>query len=1082
LTESERHLRDERNRALQARAEAEAARDTAETARRDAEAAQEREEAQGYLARIGLASEKIADNAFGDALRILQAYATGKQASRRHWEWGRLRWLCALDSLSVEAEDRVESLAVAPGGKWVVTGHGDGGVRIWEAQQAGPPRRRLQLAHPVLALAISPDAQFLAAADGARIQLWQLDQGDQADAPRHTLSGHRDDVLSLAFAPQGDRLLSGARDGASALWRWPSDGAPAHVVGGHHGPVWSVAFAPDGQSFLTASEDAKVILWQIANPSKKIFRGHRSAVYCAAFSPDGRYIASGDYDGRVLVWEPNLLAEDIVALQRRLDAGPSGSRPPDGTRRDDVLPPHLNANSATGPQNDDAGVRVLAGHTDAVRSIVFARDGRWVLSGSHDHTVRAWNWSQDLQERNAVRILRGHGGWVRACAFLRDGNAAVSAGDDRQLKYWDIHSYEERRVLEGHRDAILRAAFAPDGQTLVTASRDHAARLWGVADRRSTRLEEGHAYLAQRALFTQDGKMLLTAAFDNTVLKWDRATGGQMPFETAQRLEGVGRNGVMALSHDGQWLLTASDENAARLWDARTGRLLQTLEGHRDEVTAVAFAPGDALAFTGDAKGRGLLWRRADASGPWQQAAELQGHRQGLRINAARFLPDGRRLLTASADHTVAQWDVVRAEEQKPLVLAHPDAVTLLAVAPSGQLALTACADRRVRLWDVDRAVSVILDNGQARPENERIDAVAFAPDGRQALVLWGGAQELQLYAWPAVPALEEAPTRRVLRGPFGAASAALFTPEGTQVLTVGGDGARLWNVQAGLQRVATYRPHGAVSAADFSSDGRYVLTGGWDGAVKIWDLHQTPPVVILKLENPHAGRAVQAAVFSPGARSLAQQRILTVGDDGTAKLWDVDLPGKRYALHAVQKPHSLCIRSAAFAPDGSWIVTASDDGTAKLWPAEGDGAAIVLRGHRQPVLSAAFAPATSAGSARPLVVTGSSDRTAIVWQIDWQQKTATAQTVLAGGHTASVLAVAFSPDGRRVLTGGEDNLAKLWETSSGREILTLKYHRQEVTAVAFSPDGRLALTASGDGEAVLWPALDWCPDAEVPP
>jgi WD40 repeat protein len=84
-------------------------------------------------------------------------------------------------------------------------------------------------------------------------------------------------------------------------------------------------------------------------------------------------------------------------------------------------------------------------------------------------------------------------------------------------------------------------------------------------------------------------------------------------------------------------------------------------------------------------------------------------------------------------------------------------------------------------------------------------------------------------------------------------------------------------------------------------------------------------------------------------------------------------------------------------------------------------------------------------------------------------------------GHTASVTAVTFSPDGARVLTGSQDTTAKLWdptvaeaERAQGSELLTLSGHTQEVTSVAFSPDGRQALTGSRDGTAIIWPADDW--------
>jgi WD40 repeat protein len=89
-------------------------------------------------------------------------------------------------------------------------------------------------------------------------------------------------------------------------------------------------------------------------------------------------------------------------------------------------------------------------------------------------------------------------------------------------------------------------------------------------------------------------------------------------------------------------------------------------------------------------------------------------------------------------------------------------------------------------------------------------------------------------------------------------------------------------------------------------------------------------------------------------------------------------------------------------------------------------------------------------------------------------------------GHTDAVSAVAFSPEGRRVLTGSRDRLVKVWEAATGatqaaatgpiagKELLTLRYHEQAITSVAFSPDGRSILSASFDGTAIVWPTTDW--------
>jgi WD40 repeat protein len=219
-----------------------------------------------------------------------------------------------------------------------------------------------------------------------------------------------------------------------------------------------------------------------------------------------------------------------------------------------------------------------------------------------------------------------------------------------------------------------------------------------------------------------------------------------------------------------------------------------------------------------------------------------------------------------------------------------------------------------------------------------------------------------------------------------------------------------------------------------------------------------------------HEG-GVNDVVFSPDGKLVA-----TASDDKTAQLWKVETEFNNNLL--VLKGHTDTINSIAFSPDGKLVLTASEDNTARLWKVEDGESVATLKGHTAPVNNAAFSPDGK------FAVTSSVDGTARLWNAS------TGQFLLElKGHTGEVNTAVFSPDSRFVATASADGTAHIWSALSGESLVIVREHQNKLVAkedkdveilkasqgvinqVAFSPDGKLLVTANTDGDVQIWDA-----------
>jgi len=554
-----------------------------------------------------------------------------------------------------------------------------------------------------------------------------------------------------------------------------------------------------------------------------------------------------------------------------------------------------------------------------------------------------------------------------------------------------------------------------------------------------------------------------------------------------ERIVLKGHDGVLwsaRLAPDGKRIVTASEDKTARVWNAENGDQLAILRGHTEGVRVASFSPDGRQVITGSTDKTARLWNAETG----QQSAVLE--HDGV-VRSAAFSSDGRRVVTASDDKTARIWDV-QTGKQIAALTGHTARVRDAAFSPNGRYVLTSSDDKTARLWDSKTGEPDHILEGHT----QSVRGVAFSPDGERAVTT---SLDHSARVWSV-----ETGKQSVILGHGDVVTSAAFSPDGQRIVTASDDNTvPIWDAQMG-ERIVTLSGRTAV----YSPDGRSIVTSDGDTA-RIWNADNGKLAMVLR---GHRSR-VTGAVFSPDGRS-----VLTASDDKTARLWSAGT--ETNTQMAVLAAHTGSAGRAVFSPDGRRALTASDDNSVRLWDAEagrqiatftraGSGMAAfspdgrlvaipdnntvvvrdantgeredrIFQGHSAAVQSVAF----SADGRR--IVTASDDRTARVWDLQTG-----GQIAALTEHTAPVRSAVFSPDGLRVVSTqtpqrsgnvtivtSNDSVALLWDALSGRVILRFEGDMVQLYDATFSPDGKRIVTASGDNTARIWDAATGKPIA----
>ncbi|KAH6571539.1 hypothetical protein BASA50_003484 [Batrachochytrium salamandrivorans] len=293
-------------------------------------------------------------------------------------------------------------------------------------------------------------------------------------------------------------------------------------------------------------------------------------------------------------------------------------------------------------------VQSLTGHTAAVHTVAYSRDGAYCLTGSADRTVKLWNPSTGM----CIKTYATHGKDVLGIALplsTTDNNRFASCGMDRAVILWDVGTGRPLRRWDDHKQRVNAVSFNADASVIASGSYDTTVRIWDCRAKNAwkpVQVLDGSKDSVEAVQIL--GHEILVGCVDGFIKVYDVRAG-------KVTTDSIGHPVTSArFSNDGNCILSSTLDNVIRLFDKETGELLSEYIGHKNSDYRIVstFSYTDAHVVSGSEDGRICMWDLVEST----LVRTLDAHSKA--VTCVAYHPKSHVMVSTSLDSTVKVWEM----------------------------------------------------------------------------------------------------------------------------------------------------------------------------------------------------------------------------------------------------------------------------------------------------------------------------------------------------------------------------------------------------------------------------------------